>query len=104
MGLQCRIPTFKEVENKVNFFKHISAEFFQETKSKLKEYIDMSTQLRQEANNTYEVNLYKLMNNSFFGKTFEDVGKYTDVKIVSHEKDIDRFSKKEQFKRWHIYK
>ena len=43
------------------------------------------------------------MNTSFFGKTWKDVSKYTDVKIVPLEKDIDRFSKKEQFKRWHIY-
>merc|ERR1711954_50325 len=69
----------------------------------LKEYTNMNTQFRQEATNKFEVNLYKLMNNSFFGKTCEDVRKYTDVKIVNEEKGIDKLSKKEQFKRWYIY-
>ena len=63
----------------------------------------MNAQFKQEANNKFEINLYKLMNNSFFGKTCEDVRKYTDVKIVTQEKVKTRFSKKEQFKGWHIY-
>ena len=47
-------------------------------------------------------NPYKLMNIFFFGKTCKDLRKYTDVKIVTQEKDIDRFSKREEFKRWNI--
>merc|ERR1712115_137949 len=63
----------------------------------LKEYIDMNTQFRQEANNKFEVNLYKLMNNSFLGKTCEDVRKHNDVKIVKTEDVIEKLSKKDMY-------
>ena len=43
------------------------------------------------------------MNNSFFGKTCEDVRMYTNVKIANQEKDIDKLSVKEEFKSWYIY-
>ena len=69
----------------------------------LRQYIDMNTQFRQEANNKFEVSLYKLMNNSFFGKTCEDVRKYNDVKIVQTGDEIEKLTKKENFKRYHIY-
>ena len=48
----------------------------------LKPYINLNTKLRQGASSKFEENLFKLMNNSFFGKTCEDIHKYRDVKIV----------------------
>ena len=39
----------------------------------LRSYIDLNTQLRRQANTKSEEELPKLMNNSFFGKTCEDV-------------------------------
>ena len=39
MGLPCRIPTYKEVENKINFYDDIPAEVFQDTKTKLSKYL-----------------------------------------------------------------
>ncbi|CAH3184930.1 unnamed protein product [Porites evermanni] len=52
----------------------------------LAQYINFKTQKRMNAKNAFEKDLFKLLNNSVFGKTMENIRKRVDVRQVTDQK------------------
>ncbi len=69
----------------------------------LKDYIDKNTKLRQEAKNDFEKDFFKLMNNSIYGKTIENVQKRQDIRFVTERKQALKLISKLNFKKETIF-
>ena len=60
----------------------------------LEKYINHNTQKRTVSKTNFEKDLYKLMNNAFFGKTMENVRDRTNLEFIPHT-NIDQIIKRQ---------
>jgi hypothetical protein len=63
----------------------------------LAEYIGFNIKMRTVAKNDFEKNFFKLMNNSVFGKTMENLRKRLDVRLVSDEDKLKKLTSSPTF-------
>ena len=64
----------------------------------MKEYIDFNNRLRAVATNDFEKDFFKLMNNSVYGKTMENISRHRNIKLVNNREDSLKSMMKLNFK------
>ena len=71
----------------------------------MKDYIDLNTNKRKEAETDFEKDFFKLGNNSVFGKTMENKRNRVDVKIVrgDEKRRLEKLIAKPSFARLNIF-
>ena len=69
----------------------------------MKPYIEKNTNLRAKAKNNFEKDFFKLMNNSVFGKTMENIRNRVDVKLVNTEEKLRKLVAKPNFRSRKIF-
>ena len=66
-------------------------------------YIRKNTELRKTAANSFEKDFFKLMNNSVFGKTIENIRKRQNIKLVDNRKKALKLVSQPNFERATIF-
>ena len=69
----------------------------------LEKYIALNTELRTAARTNFEKDFCKLMNNSVFGKTMENIRKRVNIKLVNNKEKGEKLSAKPNFNHCNIF-
>ena len=63
----------------------------------LEKYIDFKTYKRKNAANSFEKDFFKLINNSVYGKTMENLGKRINVRLINNARDYKKYVSRQSF-------
>ena len=80
---------------------HRGISFYQS--SWMEPYIRKNTELRKTAANSFEKDFFKLMNNSVFGKTIENIRKRQNIILVDNRKKAAKLTSRPNFDRATIF-
>ena len=80
---------------------HRGISFYQS--SWMEPYIRKNTELRKTAANSFEKDFFKLMNNSVFGKTIENIRKRQNIILVDNRKKAAKLTSRPNFERATIF-
>ena len=81
---------------------HRGISFYEE--AWMNSYIEKNTNLRAKKDATeFEKDFYKLMNNSAFGKTMENIRTRVDIRLKSNEKSVKKLASKQNYERTTIF-
>ncbi|MBV2113503.1 MAG: hypothetical protein KUF82_21330, partial [Candidatus Thiodiazotropha sp. (ex Ctena orbiculata)] len=64
----------------------------------LKKYINFNTEQRKNSKSNFEKDLWKLMNNSFYGKTLENIRGRSEIKLTTSKEEAKKYINKPNFK------
>ena len=64
----------------------------------LAKYINFNTEQRTKSKSDFEKDLWKLMNNSFYGQTLENIRGRTEIKLSMDREEVKRYINKPKFK------
>ena len=69
----------------------------------MRPYIDFNTQKRTISNNEADKNFFKLMNNSVYGKTMENLRKIIKIRVVKNSQDFIKYTSRPTCVNWKVF-
>ena len=69
----------------------------------MRPYIDFNIDKRKESTNESDKNFFKLMNNSLYDKTMENLRKRIKIRVAKNENDITKYTSRPTYVNHSIY-